>query len=58
MKNLFIVLFLLSTYTKCLGQTKAETYQYLNEKIDMYKLDNTETNYNYLLEEVDIKQKK
>lgn len=58
MKNFFIVLFLLSIYTKYSSQTKAETYQYLNDKIDMYKLDDSEKNYNYILQEVDIEQKK
>ncbi len=58
MKNLFIVLFLLSICTNCLSQTPAEIYEYLNEKIDIYKLNDTEKNYNYIVEEVDVNQNK
>lgn len=58
MKNLFIVFFLLSTYTKCSSQTKAEALLSLGEKIDIHKLYDSKKNYNYLLEEVDFNHKK
>ena len=58
MKHLFIVLFLLSISPKCSSQTKAEALLSLGEKIDMHKLEDIETNYNYLLEEVEFKKKK
>ena len=58
MKNLFIVFLLLSIYTKCSSQTKAEALLSLGEKIDIHKLYDSEKNYNYLLEEVDFNHKK
>ena len=59
MKNLFIVFFLLSIYTQCSSQTKAEALLSLNEKIDTHKLYDSEKNeYNYLLEEVEINNNK
>ncbi|WP_435262065.1 hypothetical protein [Tenacibaculum sp. nBUS_03] len=58
MKNLFIVFFLLSIYTQCSSQTKAEALLYLNEKIDTHKLYDSEKNYNYLLHEVEINNNK
>ncbi|WP_438426232.1 hypothetical protein [Aquimarina macrocephali] len=58
MKKLFVALFLLSIYTKCSSQTKAEALISLGEKIDLNKLYDSEKNYNYLLEEVDFNHKK
>ena len=58
MKNLFIVFFLLSIYTQCSSQTKAEALLSLGEKIDTHKLYDSEKNYNYLLEEVEINNNK
>lgn len=58
MKNLFIALFLLLTYTECSSQTKAEALIALGEKIDIHKFNSTEKNYNYLLQEVEFKKKK
>ncbi len=58
MKNLFIALVLFFIYTECSSQTKAEKMKELNEKIDIYKLNDVEKNYNYLLEEVDIEHNK
>ncbi len=58
MKNLFTVFFLLFIYTKCSSQTKAEALLFLNEKIDIHKLYDSEKNYNYLLEEVEFNHKK
>ncbi len=58
MKNLFIIIFLLSIYATCSSQTKAEKYKNLNEKIDIYKHNDSEKNYNYLLHEAVNKEKK
>lgn len=58
MKNLFIVIFLLSINAKCLSQNKAEALLSLGEKIDIHKLYDSEKNYNYLLEEVDFNHHK
>ncbi|WP_299157372.1 hypothetical protein [uncultured Tenacibaculum sp.] len=58
MKNLFIAFFLLFVYTKCSSQTKTEALESLGERIDVYKLNNSKKNYNYLLEEVDFNHNK
>mgnify|MGYP001803704881 FL=1 len=58
MKNLCTALFLLFIYTECSSQTKTEALLSLNKKIDIHKLNNTEEDYNYLLEEVEFKNKK
>ena len=57
MRNLFIILFLLSIYSESSSQTKVETYLYLNEKINMYKLNDLETNDNYWLRKLSLSKK-
>ena len=58
MKTLVTALFLVFIYTECSSQTKAEALLSLNKKIDIHKLNNTEKDYNYLLEEVEFNNKK
>lgn len=58
MKKIFITICLLAIYTNCTSQTKVEKYKHLNEKIDIYKLNDPKKNYNYLFHEVVIKEKK
>ena len=58
MRNIFIAFFLLTIYTQCSSQTKAEALLSLGEKIDIHKLYDSEKKYNYLLEEVDINHNK
>lgn len=57
MRKLILVFFVLGIYYNCFGQTKSETYEYLNEKLEMYKLDDIETNYVYIFQEVEIDDK-
>ena len=58
MKKILLGIFVLGIYFNCFGQTKSETYEYLNEKLEMYKLDDIQTNYIYMFQEVEIDNKK
>lgn len=52
-----VILFSLSIIqTFC--QTKSETYNYLNEKLEMHKYEDIKTNYVYMFQEVEIESKK
>jgi hypothetical protein len=54
-KNLLIILII--TITNTYSQTKKETYEYLNEKIGIYKLEKPNLKYYYLIQEVVIDNK-
>jgi len=58
MKKILLGIFVLGIYFNCFGQTKSETYEYLNEKLEMYKLNDIQTNYIYMFQEVEIDNKK
>lgn len=58
MKKIFLGMFVLGFYLNCLGQTKSKTYEYLNEKLEMYKLDDIQANYIFMFQEMKLKIKK
>jgi 6-pyruvoyl-tetrahydropterin synthase len=56
MKKPLIILLLISQIV-AFSQTKKETFDYINEKLELYKLDDSKTNYVFIFQEVKIDDK-
>ncbi|MEW4925783.1 hypothetical protein [Algibacter sp. 2305UL17-15] len=54
MKRIILIIILVVSQTNLFSQTKKETYDYLNEKLEIYKLEDIKINYIYKFQEVQI----
>lgn len=57
MKKIILIIILVVYQTNSFSQTKKETYNYLNEKLEIYKLEDIKINYTYIFQEVEIENK-